>query len=474
MAHPHAPPGIDPRKLITPQGFHVAPHLMGLPLASPSRRLAAILLDLLFVAIVANLGGKILFAVATAFAFFWFAGRRLGNQGGFFSHSVKLAFRGFGALMLFIGIMAAWSAIKPRLNGVMDDDDDTGQPVAASSVTGAQGRKAAERAGVTTAVRTAIAVGALQGVQDSASAEQAAQRVIGELRKLEVGDPEIRALLTDGMKDRPAAVQAGVRAALPNAETLPAARDSAARDSAGTEDEDESEEGDSAAAAAPVADTVPTIPDSLAAAYVAAVRRGDTLRAGALRPKLASTFARDSIETLRASVGQLQGENAELRAEKKKLEGRGLLATLLEWLDDLGIGFGWTALYFTFFTAMMKGQTPGKKLFGIRVLRLDGGPMTLWASFERYGGYAAGLFTGLTGYMQVWWDRNRQAVQDKISETVVIRDQGQPLPVAPGRPAPTPYPQGPMPPYGGPTSYGQGPQGPPPYPPRPPAGIGTP
>jgi hypothetical protein len=117
------------------------------------------------------------------------------------------------------------------------------------------------------------------------------------------------------------------------------------------------------------------------------------------------------------------------------------------------------------------------------VLRLDGAPMSLWASFERYGGYAAGLFTGLMGYAQVYWDRNRQAVQDKISETVVIRDGRLPLPAGPARPGYPPHasdppfsPQGPLPPYGqGP--YGpQGPQGPsaPLWPPRPPAGIGTP
>jgi hypothetical protein len=87
--------------------------------------------------------------------------------------------------------------------------------------------------------------------------------------------------------------------------------------------------------------------------------------------------------------------------------------------------------------------------------------MTLWASFERFGGYAAGLFTGLTGYMQVWWDRNRQAIQDKISETVVIRERG-PIPVAlTPTPAWTPRP-----------AAGPGVSHLPPRPPAPPAGSG--
>jgi hypothetical protein len=49
--------------------------------------------------------------------------------------------------------------------------------------------------------------------------------------------------------------------------------------------------------------------------------------------------------------------------------------------------------------------------------------MTLWTGFERFGGYAAGLVTGLLGFAQVYWDRNRQMIHDKIVETVVVREQ---------------------------------------------------
>lgn len=89
-------------------------------------------------------------------------------------------------------------------------------------------------------------------------------------------------------------------------------------------------------------------------------------------------------------------------------------------LSDLGLGFGWSALYFTVFTAWWKGQTPGKKLLGLRVIRLDGRAPNLWESFGRYGGYGAGLATGLLGFLQIFWDSNHQAIQDKISETLVL------------------------------------------------------
>lgn len=91
--------------------------------------------------------------------------------------------------------------------------------------------------------------------------------------------------------------------------------------------------------------------------------------------------------------------------------------------NDLGLGFGWAALYFTVFTSKWNGKTPGKRLLGIRVLQLDGTGLSLWDSFGRYGGYGAGLATGLLGFLQIYWDPNRQAIQDKISATVVIDEK---------------------------------------------------
>tara|TARA_R110000744_G_scaffold218481_1_gene337261 strand:+ start:11620 stop:12939 length:1320 start_codon:yes stop_codon:yes gene_type:complete len=93
-------------------------------------------------------------------------------------------------------------------------------------------------------------------------------------------------------------------------------------------------------------------------------------------------------------------------------------------VEDLGLGFGWAAFYFTMFTALWYGQTPGKRLFNIRVVQLDGTPLSIWDSFGRYGGYGAGIATGLLGFAQIYWDPNRQAIQDKISSTIVVDDKG--------------------------------------------------
>jgi len=99
--------------------------------------------------------------------------------------------------------------------------------------------------------------------------------------------------------------------------------------------------------------------------------------------------------------------------------------SILQWgkgiIQDLGLGFGWAAVYFTLFSLLWRGQTPGKKVCNIRVVALNGEPLGLLDCFGRYGGYGAGFATGLLGFLQVYWDPNRQAIQDKISATVVIR-----------------------------------------------------
>ena len=118
---------------------------------------------------------------------------------------------------------------------------------------------------------------------------------------------------------------------------------------------------------------------------------------------------------------------AELRSAREAAQvGRrsqaGLLGNLRGFIDELGFGFGWASLYLTFMLSWWKGQTVGKRLLGIRVLRLDGEPVTWWTAFERAGGYAAGFATGLLGFAQVYWDANRQAIHDRIVGTVVVRE----------------------------------------------------
>ena len=98
--------------------------------------------------------------------------------------------------------------------------------------------------------------------------------------------------------------------------------------------------------------------------------------------------------------------------------------SLISWVDgiikDLGLGFGWAALYYSVLTAWWRGHTIGKRIMRIKVVKLDGSPLNLFESFGRYGGYTAGIATGLLGFLQIFWDPNRQTIQDKIAETLVL------------------------------------------------------
>jgi len=124
-------------------------------------------------------------------------------------------------------------------------------------------------------------------------------------------------------------------------------------------------------------------------------------------------------EALKEKVQPIKAAVATLPADESSYGYKGV-----EWfkgiIDDLGLGFGWAAFYFTVLTSIWHGQTPGKKMFKIRVIQLDGTKLSMWDSFGRYGGYGAGLATGLLGFLQIYWDPNRQAIHDKISATIVI------------------------------------------------------
>jgi uncharacterized RDD family membrane protein YckC len=78
-------------------------------------------------------------------------------------------------------------------------------------------------------------------------------------------------------------------------------------------------------------------------------------------------------------------------------------------------------LYFSLFTWKWQGQTPGKRFLGIKVVKLNGTPISLWNSFERFSGYSSSASSFLLGFFQYYWDINHQTTHDKISETIVIR-----------------------------------------------------
>ncbi len=147
--------------------------------------------------------------------------------------------------------------------------------------------------------------------------------------------------------------------------------------------------------------------------YAAALRREDEAKVNELRQPVEDAVAGGAtrrlekrVERLQTNIRELYGENRQLREEA---ENPTFLRMVSAAAADLGLSFGWGGVYFTLFLAWWRGRTPGKWFFGLRVVRLDDRPLTLFGSFERFAGYAAGLTTGLLGFLQILWDPNRPA-----------------------------------------------------------------
>ena len=376
----------DPRTHITPEAFGVAPELLGLPLATPARRAAAMVCDLIPLAIL--IGAHVLILAIAAAAMLWRASTPTARTG---------PVRGGVRALLRVGTAALCFIIVLRVGGALfggdDNEDDDGRDVAVST-------------DVALPSGLAFELGDLGALPDV-------------LRLVGAEDPDDARRYADGVATWLAAKE------MTDAERHEAALDLVRS----VEDPDLRPVAESAFAAVLGPLPHPPTGDSAVLAYAAALERSDTSAVELLRDDAAAALAAERIASLSERVDELEDERAELQRDLGRAENRRTLTGFISSLgDDLGIGFGWGAVYFTSFLALWRGYTPGKWLLGIRVIRLDGKPLGWWRAFERFGGYAASLSTGLLGFLQILWDRNRQGLHDKAAETVVIRSRGTPAP----------------------------------------------
>jgi hypothetical protein len=378
----HASPQRDPRSIITPDAFEVAPALLGLPLATPARRLAALLIDLAVIGLITLLTKNfgVVLGLVAAVLFIREGFKRTPVPGSAFGRAMRLS---VGCLGTWIGIITivVWLAVQGSFRGNGRDEGDT--PAAAQSTD-------ASLSGVG-GLMTLI-----EGVGDARRVEQAATRNEAVSAATELARRGFRAGLTEEQ----------VRDVL--VDMIP--------DDAAWKPETEVIVDEAIAGA---------IGDTTLVRETAKVAQTDTGVTGFADPLVADSLRKlqTQVASLTASTESQQRDLSLLRDElRQEKEGGAFLATLRGFLDELGFGFGWASLYLTVMLSWWKGQTIGKRMLKIRVLRLDGEPITWWTAFERAGGYAAGLATGLLGFAQVYWDSNRQAIHDRIVGTVVVVD----------------------------------------------------
>jgi len=80
-------------------------------------------------------------------------------------------------------------------------------------------------------------------------------------------------------------------------------------------------------------------------------------------------------------------------------------------------------LYFGLSTYFWNGRTLGKRLFRIRVVSLVHEHMSLWHSIERSLGYGAAALEFGFGFLQFFIHPNRRTAQDRLAETIVVKEK---------------------------------------------------
>ena len=80
----------------------------------------------------------------------------------------------------------------------------------------------------------------------------------------------------------------------------------------------------------------------------------------------------------------------------------------------IGVGYQW------FFLTRYNGQTPGKMLFGLRVIKTDGTPIQASDTIIRYIGYHINSIL-MIGWIWALIDTNNQGFHEKLANTYVVK-----------------------------------------------------
>ena len=387
----------DPKTIVTPDAFSVHHSLLGTPLASPSRRGVALLIDVSLVILITALTSGFWFILGVVAAAFFFTRAKKEGKNDRRSNLLRYSLGCMGVMALSVTAVVFFG-----IRYVNQRPDDFGSffsiegETPGAFVVGAPPESAFERLGTV--------FGGLQEYAQLASTDdpdEAVALAVSLGRRVQALEPDedVADLLEDLIPDRVGGVDGREildRALVQLSSPPPDDAVSVVR----TEDlpGDSADAEEEAAAARRLADAIELAGDTIG-----------ELELGLVRAQRDLLDTRADLEDTRADLDEA-------------VERRGLIGWLTSRIDSLGFGFGWWTLYFAILMPWMKGQTPGKRIMGVRVVRLDGNPVTAWHAFERAGGYAAGVATGTLGFLQIYWDANRQAIHDKVAGTVVIRE----------------------------------------------------
>ena len=86
----------------------------------------------------------------------------------------------------------------------------------------------------------------------------------------------------------------------------------------------------------------------------------------------------------------------------------------------LGLSFVISLAYTWYFLTHRNGQTPGKSLMNIRVVKKDGTPIDDATAIVRYIGYYVSCII-VIGILWAFWDDKKQGWHDKVANTLVVK-----------------------------------------------------
>jgi len=93
---------------------------------------------------------------------------------------------------------------------------------------------------------------------------------------------------------------------------------------------------------------------------------------------------------------------------------------LTSWLINLVYLLGLSLVYIIGFW-LWRGQTPGKMIVGIKVIRTDSSPITWQYACRRYLGYIASTLILCIGFIIIAFDKRKQGLHDRIADTYVVK-----------------------------------------------------
>lgn len=155
--------------------------------------------------------------------------------------------------------------------------------------------------------------------------------------------------------------------------------------------------------------------------------------------EMAHLDAVDLRDTLRSAMSKLRAEAWALLPLEKKCAGfwirflasliDGIILNVIGWIFTFlfaavpGMGYiGWIiGLVYVIGFWTWRGQTPGKMVVGVKIVKTDGSSIGVDRAILRYIGYIVSTITLLIGYLWIAWDSRKQGLHDKIAGTYVIK-----------------------------------------------------